>query len=325
MANPASFAAVKAVVIPLGGAVGNATPEDVVKGKTFSSKAAGKGVEGTLVLPPSMQSYTNSYGMTFNLIPAGTFTMGNPDAEPGEASADETQHQVTLTEPFYMQTTEVTQKQWRDVVLAAETKGYLAIGVLDEEPSYYHSSTYMAFYPVEAVSWEDIRDWINALNHLTRQSYALPTEAQWEYAARATTTTPWAYLYSYDASPAGEATASFNPNVSAMGWYEHNNTSDYATSGTKPVARKQPNKWGLYDMHGNVGEWCQDWYDDYPGDVTDPLGPAEPSIAYLANRVYRGGSFGEYAGNSRSADRGKYNPESRVNFLGFRLVLSPNQ
>ena len=113
-----AVAADKVVVIPLGGTVGNATAADVVKGKTFSSKAAGKGATGTLEQHPMGQSYTNSIGMTFNLLPAGTFIMGSPDDEPGRYS-NETQHQVTLTKSFYMQTTEVTNAQWNTIIVDA--------------------------------------------------------------------------------------------------------------------------------------------------------------------------------------------------------------
>jgi formylglycine-generating enzyme required for sulfatase activity len=315
-----TFAATRVAVIPLGGAVGNATVSDVVKDKTFSTRS-GKGLTGTLVLPPTMQTYTTPiYGMTFNLIPAGTFTMGSPADEPGRV-LEETQHQVILTESFYMQTTEVTQQQWQDVVLAAESLGFLAIGVLDEKPSMTHLGVYLENYPVEAVSWDEIRSWLNALKQLTGKNYALPTEAQWEYAARATTTTAWAYIYSYDTSSTGAALSGFNTNLASIGWYFWNLTNSGYIAGTKPVAQKQPNKWGLYDMHGNVLEWCQDWYESYPsGTVIDPQGP---NIGF--SRVTRGGSWGVIARSTRSAARAGYLTDAISDNLGFRLVLPPGK
>jgi formylglycine-generating enzyme required for sulfatase activity len=175
---------------------------------------------------------------------------------------------------------------------------------------------------VETVSWNDVRDWINGLKQLTGKSYALPTEAQWEYAVRATTTTAWPFAESYDYSvdPGQVIGSGFNSNLDAMGWYTFNNTTQYAT-GTKPVARKQANKWGLYDMQGNVFEWCSDWYDAYPGgSVTNPTGPSTGS-----DRVGRGGSWGGIARHARSAIRYRFTPGYRIDFLGFRLVFASGQ
>jgi formylglycine-generating enzyme required for sulfatase activity len=338
-------AADKVVVVPLGGAVGNAVAEDVVAGKTFSSKAAGKGATGTLELPPTAQSYTNILNMRFNLLPAGTFTMGSPATEPGRFS-DETQHQVTLTQPFYMQTTEVTNFQWNLAIVLTN------LGV---NPSTGNTGD---TYPVTAVTWFDAVAFANILSLVESRTqcyndngsctgiigadltctnvttiedctgYRLPTEAQWEYAARANTTTAYANPVNFDTSNT-ETGVGFNTNLHAMGWYSYNNAMQSSSavpayqSGTKPVAAKQPNHWGLYDMHGNVWEWCRDWWDYSaysPDPVTDPTGDVTGSY-----RVLRGGGWGSVAYSARSAYRSWYSPGLRDGSLGFRLVLPPGQ
>jgi formylglycine-generating enzyme required for sulfatase activity len=325
------LAADKVVVIPLfDSPSGNAKPSDVVAGKTFSN-AEDTGLIGTLILPPTMQTYTNDFGMKFNLIPAGNFIMGSPDGsggkpeEPGRFS-DEIQHEVTISRPFYLQHTEVTQQQWRIVVRAAEAADYLAVGALDENPSPF--PTCGAQCPVENVTWSEIHDWIAAINQLEDRTgcneipnncYRLPSEAEWEYAARANSTTAFAN------GPITETGEGFDPNLHAMGWYAFNNSGFDANqffkgypSGPKPVARKQPNAWGLYDMHGNVWEWCQDWYGLYDNvPVTDPQGADSGD-----DRVVRGGGWYGDAFNCRSAYRYFYSPGLRSLDIGFRLARS---
>ncbi len=232
---------------------------------------------------------TNSLGMTFNLIPAGTFMMGSPSYEPGRDD-DETQHQVTFTQAFYMQTTEVTQDQW--------------VAVMGSNPSGFSGCSDC---PVEQVSWNDIQTFITNLNALGEGTYRLPTEAEWEYAARAGSTTAFAN---------GDITytdCTYDPNLDAMGWYCYNSSS------TQSVGQKDPNDWGLYDMHGNVYEWCQDWYGAYPiVSVTDPTGPYSGS-----DRVIRGAGWWNSAMYCRSAYRGIEPPDFIGNVLGFRLVRNP--
>lgn len=164
--------------------------------------------------------------MTFNRIPTGTFMMGSPEDEPMRDS-DETQHQVTLTNSYYMQTTEVTQGQWK--------------AVMGSNPSWF--SDCGDDCPVEEVSWDDVQEFITELNKLGQGTYRLPTEAEWESAARAGSMTAFA---NGDITETGSG---YDPNLDAMGWYSCNSDSK-----THPVAQKQPNAWGLYDMHGNVWE-----------------------------------------------------------------------
>jgi formylglycine-generating enzyme required for sulfatase activity len=195
---------------------------------------------------------------------------------------------VTLTRPFWLGKTEVTQSQW--------------IAVMGNNPSYLKRDN----LPVENVSWTEAMAFCRKLTDRERAAgglpegyaYTLPTEAQWEYACRAGTTGDYA------------------GNLDSMGWYNGN-----ANGSTKPVGAKQANAWGLHDMHGNVYEWCLDWYGNYPGEsVTDPTGPPSGT-----SRVGRGGSMGNFAGSCRSAVRSWFGPDNRVNFLGFRLALAASR
>jgi len=253
---------------------------------------------------PQVSGITKSLGMDFVYIEPGTFMMGSPEDELGREpyERDETQHQVTLNQGYYMQTTPVTQGQWK--------------AVMDDNPSYFTNCG--SDCPVENVSWHDIQDFIAELNDLEdKTGYALPTEAQWEYAARAGSTTAFAN---------GEITEigyGYDPVLGSMGWYTYNSQVDYSPNregkGTHPVAQKAPNAWGLYDMHGNVWEWVADWYGTYPTSaVVDPTGPASG-----IERVGRGGSWRNYAISCRSAHRIGNNPDRRNNLRGFRLVLFP--
>ena len=227
--------------------------------------------------------------MVFVPIQPGTFMMGSPSSESGRDS-DETQHEVTLTQGFYMQTTEVTQGQWK--------------AVMGSNPSYFPNCGDNC--PVEKVSWNDVQSFITKMNERGEGTYRLPTEAEWEYCARAGTITAF---YNGGISETG---CNLDPNLNQIGWYCGN-----ASSKTHPVAQKQPNAWGLYDMSGNVWEWCQDWYGSYPtSSVTDPTGPTSGS-----SRVLRGGYWYNYARYCRSANR-RYNSPGGTDYdLGFRLVF----
>ncbi len=230
---------------------------------------------------PSGPSFTNSIGQKFVLIPGGSFLMGSPAGEAGRDD-DETQHRVTLSSPFYIQTTEVTQGQWQ--------------GVMGRNPSRFKGDPNL---PVEYVSWNDAQEFIRLLNQKEgTDKYRLPTEAEWEYACRAGSTTLW--CFGDDENRLGD-----------YAWYDDNSGRK-----THPVGRLKPNTWGLYDMHGNVWEWCIDRYGVYPsGSVIDPAGPSSGSY-----RVFRGGSWGNNARICRSANRHGFDPGYRFGYLGFRLA-----
>ena len=225
---------------------------------------------------------TNDLGMTFVLIPAGTFMMGSP-ANEKDRFGDEQQHQVTISRPFNLQTTPVTQGQWERV--------------MGDNPSYFKECGEDC--PVEQVSWGDAQEFITKLNQMEKtDKYRLPTEAEWEYACRAGSTTR--FCFGNDEAGLGE-----------YGWYRDNFRGK-----THPVGKKKPNAWGLYDMHGNVWEWCQDWYGEYPaGSVSDPTGPHSGTY-----RVLRGGSWYEDARSARSALLDSGDPDNRDNDTGFRVA-----
>jgi len=216
--------------------------------------------------------------MTFVRIPTGEFRMGSTDGRDNEQPV----HTVHISQPFYLGMHAVTQGQWE--------------AVMGNNPSHFTGDLNR---PVERVSWEDAQAFIGRLN--TREGhtqYRLPTEAEWEYAARAGSTT--AYCFGDDSRRLGE-----------YAWYDEN-----AGGQTHPVGALQPNAWGLYDMHGNVWEWVQDWYGEYAAEaVTDPQGPAAG-----ASRVIRGGGWNYDARYCRSAFRRRRAPGVRSDYLGFRLL-----
>ncbi len=238
----------------------------------------------------------NKLGMEFVLIPAGTFNMGSPTNEKYR-DEDELIHSVTISQPFYMQTTEVTQKQWTAVMgdnpSAADWRGGQS--------------------PVERVSWNDCQDFINKLNKMGVGQYRLPTEAEWEYACRAGTVTPYWFGDTLDCSQAMFGNNTYKGPTNCVDYVEK---KGWETDAPAPVKSFPPNGWGLYDMHGNVWEWCQDWYGKYEvGPVTDPTGPEKGH-----ERVRRGGSFFKYPWYLRSANRNIAHPQSRYHTTGFRLV-----
>jgi formylglycine-generating enzyme required for sulfatase activity len=242
---------------------------------------------------------TNSIGIKLMRIPKGKFLMGSPRTEKKRNTADnETQHEVTISQNFYMGATEVTQAQWQKV--------------MGNEPSKFKGDQ----LPVETVSWEEAVKFCKRLSEMPEEKkagrkYRLPTESEWEYACRAGTTTPFHF---------GSQLNGRQANCDGTDPYGTETKGPYLKK-TSPVGTYPANAWGLYDMHGNVWEWCSDWHGEYPaGSVTDPIGPATGSY-----RINRGGCWGDGAVICRSASCGGNFPSDRSNDLGFRVALSVPQ
>jgi len=242
------------------------------------------------------KTITNSIGMEFVLITGGTFKMGSPKDEPNRRG-NEIEHQVTISKSFYMQTTEVTVKQWRAVM----------------GKRFFFKKKGTDHMPVVKVSWDDSIDFIKKLNALNEGVYRLPTEAEWEYVCRAGTTSAYAWGKSIDCSNAmyGNNTLKMDVCVNDV------KSKGLPVDQPAPVKSYSPNAWGLYDMEGNAYEWCQDWYGpSYGRDVVvDPKGPSSGS-----DRVRRGGSWYGPGARCRCAYRNLSNPANRYQTTGFRLV-----
>jgi formylglycine-generating enzyme required for sulfatase activity len=230
---------------------------------------------------------TNSIGMKLARIPKGAFMMGSPESEEGRYSDEGPQHSVTISKDYYLGAYEVTQEQYQRI--------------MGENPSEFKGTN----NPVETVSWEDAVAFCKKLSELPEEKaagrvYRLPTEAEWEYACRAGSTTRFGF---------GDS----DSQLGSYAWFDENSART-----THPVGEKTSNAWGLYDMHGNVWEWCADWKGDYSTSaVTDPAGPATGSY-----RVFRGASWRDGAAYCRSAIRNRYVPSYRYPFDGFRVALS---
>ena len=238
---------------------------------------------------------TNSFGMTFVRIPSGSFMMGSPSTEP-DRHPSEQQREVTISRDFYLQNKEVTLGQWRAVM----------------GRSFFGARKGRDDMPVVKVSWFDANKFISKLNQSTPGRYRLPTEAEWEYAARAGTDTAYHWgddidcnraMYSNNALKSADCVAK----VREMG---------LAVDQPAPVGQYPPNAWGVHDMAGNVWEWVSDWYAPYDPKIrADPAGPPEGHM-----RVKRGGSWFKYGHYCRSANRAAQHPGSRLRTTGFRLV-----
>ena len=238
-------------------------------------------------LPP------NTKPLEMVLAPAGTFTMGSPEDERGRwAGGEWLQHTVTITTPFYLGVYEVTQAQWESV--------------MGENPA--HSYGVGADHPVYFVSWSDCQEFITRLNQMGQGVFRLPTEAEWEYACRAGTATRFSFGDALECDDGCAPCELLDQNM----WWCGN-----ASSQCYEVGLKTSNPWGFYDMHGNLYEWCSDWWQNpqLREDATDPQGPTTGS-----HRVTRGGDAYSLAMFCRSALRNRAAPDTRGNNIGLRLV-----
>ncbi len=269
------------------------------------------GEVGQATLPKEI---TNSMGMKFVLIPAGRFTMGSPPTERG-SQEDEVLHKVELTQQFHLGTTEVTEHQWATVMedvfetKVVEIRDPETKRLVKKEERKIKNPKLGSQLPVTGISWTQAVEFCRRLGQIPEEkkegrTYRLPTEAEWEYACRAGTST--AYSFGDDAD-----------GLDAYGWFSGNSGGE----GPKPVAEKRPNAWGLYDMHGNAAEWCHDYYGAYgEGVVNNPVGP---DVLLAFDRVVRGGAFGSKESQCRSSWRGQHPDESHVP-VGFRVLLGSN-
>jgi formylglycine-generating enzyme required for sulfatase activity len=226
----------------------------------------------------------NNVSMKLVLIPSGKFMMGSPENEKDRISDEGPQHEVTITKAFYIGAYDVTQEQY-ERIMGNNPRGFKG-----------------AHNPVENVSWDDAVEFCKKLSQETGKTVRLPTEAQWEYACRAGSKTRFSYGDDSDYSNLGD-----------YAWYNKNSNGQ-----THPVGQKKPNAWGLYDMHGNVWQWCSDWdvNSNANANNTNPQGSDSGSP-----RVLRGGGWDGDPRRCRSAGRGGNVPDDRSDDSGFRVVV----
>jgi formylglycine-generating enzyme required for sulfatase activity len=273
------------------------------------------------------KTFTNSLGMKFQYIPEGEFMMGLSVSDTNGWDNEKPLHRVEISYPFYMGRYPVTQEEW--------TK------VMGDKPFYFWNAGRTA--PAENISWNRVQEFIKKLNEMENRDgskgnpkYRLPTEAEWEYSARAKTTTE---LYVgnlekngyWESKPldrigwfAGNAIATYEggretDELAKIKGLEYYKDAPHKKIGPQPVGKKEPNQWGLYDTIGNVLEWCEDWFaEDYYGksEIIDPKGPTSGE-----KKVVLGGSWGSLSRNCRVSSRGGNAPGGNSNLIGFRLLL----
>jgi formylglycine-generating enzyme required for sulfatase activity len=291
---------------------------DLVAGATWAALSNITLTATPAIVAEPFSSLTNRrfYRVVINVpsnsawVPAGSFVMGSPTNEAGRGPNSETQHTVTLSKGFYAGKYLVTQRDY--------------LSLMNTNPSWFntnHGYTLDLSRPVEQVSWFDATNYCGQLTQRERLagrifstwSYRLPTEAEWEYLCRAGTTTQFYY-----GTNLLSGMANFDGHYEYRGTGTVFNTNGIVLNRTAAVGGYQPNGFGIYDLAGNVWEWCQDWYAAFTSTpVTNPTGAASGS-----QRVFRGGTFTSPGVECRSAERNRYEPASRFNTLGFRVVLS---
>lgn len=233
----------------------------------------------TIMLPGDVE-------MELCRIPAGRFLMGSPDGEQDREPGEGPQHEVTISKPFYLGRYEVTHAQWKAVMGSVRDNSGFDGGNYDS--------------PMQATSWNEVQGFLERLNALGMGTFRLPTEAEWEYAARAETTSRFYWGEDPD-----------YVEIDDYAWYDEN-----AEGEAHDVGEKEPNAWGLYDMSGNAWEWCEDWYGPYSAeDQIDPAGPESGTT-----KVFRGGEWFNPPEKARSAYRGSFAPDSWLYFGGLRVV-----
>ena len=255
-------------------------------------------VEKTQDILPEGEPYTvPELGMQMTWIPAGNFLMGSPPSEPGHRLEEEDLHNVVISRGFWIGTYEVTQKEFTSILDG-------------ENPSTFKGPQ----LPVHKVSWQTAMEFCKALTE--REKFAgrmpehwhfiLPTEAQWEYACRAGTTNVFHFGNDEEA-------------LEDYAWFSANSkTGEAGTSRPRNVGEKKPNQWGIHDMHGNMGEWCYDWY----GKVYSPDGSVDPITEKASDfKVFRGGTYTDISERCRAAHRNRVSPDTENPWIGFRLAL----
>lgn len=265
--------------------------QDIGQAANASGGGSRSGAGGCCLSTGDTRTITLPGGAEMEMIycAPGSFMMGSPEDEE-DRDDNETQHKVTLTRGFWLGKYPVTQSQWESV--------------MGGNPSYFKGDD----NPVDSVSWDDCKKFIEKINSRSGFTARFPTEAEWEYACRAGTTTMYHWGNALNGDRAN-CNGNFPCGTSVTGCYLQKTT---------PVGSYDANPWGFYDMHGNVWEWCADWYGSYPTKaVTDPKGPASGD-----GRVLRGGSWGSNARICRSAGRNGIVPGYRGSYCGFRLCCS---
>ena len=258
--------------------LGLQTAKEFATRQTRQSSSAPEGTPSVIA-----SEYRNSVGMDFALIPSGEFAMGS-----NQDGMESPVHRVVITRPFYMGKYEVTQAQWMAIM------GTTIQQQRDSLNTQWPAENVGSNYPMYYVKWEDAVKFVERLNNFEETDvYRLPTESEWEYACR------------------GNVPGSDIGEMEKVAWFGEN-----AGERSHPVGEKEPNNFGLYDMHGNLAEWCQDWYGKYPdGTSTDPAGLSDGTV-----KVVRGGNWFLNREDCRSASRMSAYPHRGNSSVGFRVV-----